>query len=65
MEASRIVDSPEEEKTKERDVRKKVYRSEKSWPKRTVTENEERGSTEFCEGLQTISAGLSGFGLSK
>lgn len=45
MEASRIVDSPEEEKTKERDVRKKVYRSEKSWPKRTVTENEERGST--------------------
>lgn len=74
MDASRIVDSLERDRERGRERRgrererrkeKKVYRSERSWPKRTVTENKERDSIEFCEGLQTISAGLSGFELSK
>lgn len=65
MDASRIVDSLKKEREREKQEGKEVYGSEKSRPKRTATENEERDSSEFCEGLQTISVGLSGFGLSK
>lgn len=50
---------------KEKQKEKKVYGSEESWPRRERWSRTRWGGSEFCEGLQTISAGLSGFGLSK
>lgn len=55
----------EREKEKEKQKEKKVYGSEESWPRRERWSRTRWGGSEFCEGLQTISAGLSGFGLSK
>ena len=68
MNAPRIVDFRKRERERERERERdstKEGKKVKSRPKRTTTENEERDSPEFCEGLQTISAGLSGFRFSK
>lgn len=65
MDASRIVDSLEKERATEAGGKESIRKWKESAEENEATENEEKDSSEFCEGLQTISAGLSGFGLSK
>lgn len=74
MDASRIVDSLDEgerERERKREKKKKKKEGRKKEARRSEEkrrfkgEEKNQGWLEFCKGLQTISARLSGFRLSK